>query len=478
MTALWTHDEAAAATGGENTGPWQANGVSIDSRSLAKGDLFIAIKGDSTDGHAYVGGALRNGAAAAMVTRAHGATEQAAPLLLVDDTDAGLRGLGRAARDRAQATFIGVTGSVGKTGTKEMIASMLETRGPTARNTGNLNNHWGLPLSLARMPRDSVYGVYELGMNHAGEIAVLSDILRPDIAVITTVESVHLEFFPSEDAIADAKGEIFSAMDRSGAAVLNRDNRHYERLRRHAEAAGLSQIRTFGSHDAADVRLVDADLASDHSTVRATIDGAPIAYTLGAPGRHLVLNSLAAITVAQLAGADPASAAQRLAGFQAMTGRGMQADIAIDGGSFRLIDESYNASPASMRAAFDVLGRSACGPNGRRIAVLGDMLEVGATAPDLHAALAPALVGNDVAVVIAAGKHMKRLVEALPESIDAFHGPDSDAIRTRVLATIRPGDVVMVKGSLGSKMVPIAHALRELGGPPGAGEPNNRQPTD
>lgn len=463
MTALWTHVEAAAATAGENTAAWTATGVSIDSRTTRPGDLFVAIKGDNTDGHAYVDSAIERGAAAAMISRTHAAAAQSHPLLRVDDTDAGLRSLGRAARDRTDATVIGVTGSVGKTGTKEMIAAMLEPLGPTARTTGNLNNHWGLPLSLARMPRDSAFGVFELGMNHAGEIAALSAILRPDIAVITTVESVHLEFFASEEAIADAKGEIFSAMGRDGAAVLNRDNRHYERLRSHAEAAGLSRICAFGSDRAADVRLVDASLAPDHSEVRANVAGTPVTYTLGAPGRHLVLNSLAAIAAAHLAGAEPAAAAQRLADFHAMKGRGMQAKITIAGGSFRLIDESYNASPASMRAAIEVLGRTPCGPNGRRIAVLGDMLEVGRTAPDLHAALAPSLVANGVSIVLAAGRHMKHLTDALPNGIESFHGPNSEAIRERVLETVRPGDVVMVKGSLGSRMVPIARALRELG---------------
>jgi len=463
MSALWTHEEAAAATGGESTSGWQASGVSIDSRTIAPGDLFVAIRGDSVDGHAYVGSAFEKGAAAAMVARGRAEATPGGPLLIVADTDEGLRGLGRAARIRARATFVGVTGSVGKTGTKEMIAAMLEPLGPTARTIGNLNNHWGLPLSLARMPRDSAYGVFELGMNHAGEIAALSATLRPHIAVITTVESVHLEFFQSEEAIADAKGEIFGGMDGNGAAVLNRDNRHFDRLRDHAEAAGLSRISSFGSDPAADVRLIDVTLLPDASEVHASVHGKRVDYRLGAPGRHLVHNSLAAIAAVRLAGADPAEAARRLADFRAMSGRGMQCEIAIDGGRFRLIDESYNASPASMRAAIEVLGRCPCGPGGRRIAVLGDMLEVGTTAPDLHAALAPVLAANGVAIVIAAGKHMKRLADALPPDIDAWHGPHSEAIRDRVLEAVRPGDVVMVKGSLGSRMVPIARALRELG---------------
>jgi len=463
MTALWTHAEAATATGGENTGAWQATGVSIDSRTVASGDLFIAIKGDNTDGHAYVDSALDGGAAAAMVSRAYATKATSGPLLAVDDTDTGLRALGRAARDRANATFIGVTGSVGKTGTKEMIAAMLEPLAPTARTTGNLNNHWGLPLSLARMARDSAYGVFELGMNHAGEIAMLSEILRPDIAVITTVESVHLEFFASEEGIADAKGEIFGSMSPDGAAVINRDNRHYERLRRHAEAAGLSRIRSFGSADDADVRLLEVELAPDRSAVRARIDGASIAYILGAPGRHLVLNSLAALAAVSLVGADPAAAAKRLAAFQVMAGRGMQTNVALGGGRFRLIDESYNASPASMRAAIEVLGRNPCEAGGRRIAVLGDMLEVGATGPELHAGLAQPLVDARVDIVILAGPQMKHLADALPVGIDTFHGANSDAIRDRVLDTVRPGDVVMVKGSLGSRMVPIARALHALG---------------
>ena len=295
MTALWTHQEAATATGGQCSRTWTAEGVSIDSRNLAPGDLFIAIRGDNSDGHAHVPDALAKGAAAALVTRTWKHDPDIGPLLVVDDTDNGLRDLARTARDRVTARIIGVTGSVGKTGTKEMLAQALAAQGPTASTQGNLNNHWGLPLSLARMPRSTAFGVFELGMNHAGEIAPLSNLLRPDVAVITTVEAVHLEYFPSEEAIADAKAEIFYGMNDRGGAVLNIDNRHCQRLREHAEAAGLRRICTFGADPAADIHLTDLAIESDQAYVTATIDGEPIQYALGAPGRHWVMNSLAVL---------------------------------------------------------------------------------------------------------------------------------------------------------------------------------------
>ena len=463
MTGLWTHQDAAAATGGQSSAAWSANGVSIDSRSLQQGDLFIAIHGDNSDGHAYVPDALAKGAAAAMVARDRRINPDTGPLLVVDDTDNGLRDLGRAARDRVSARIVGVTGSVGKTGTKEMLSRALSAQGPTASTQGNLNNHWGLPLSLARMPQDTAFGVYELGMNHAGEIAPLSNLLRPDVAIITTVEAVHLEYFPSEDAIADAKAEIFYGMNDRGAAVLNIDNRHYARLRAHAEAAGLQRICTFGADPAADIHLTDMVIDEDQAQVTATIGGEALHYVLGAPGRHWVLNSLAVLGAVRIIGADYHSAAAELADYRPMAGRGERQTVVLSEGSFLLIDESYNASPASMRAAIDVLGAAGGDNGGRRIAVLGDMLEIGPTAPEAHASLADSLAQNGIHIAIMAGENMAHLAASLPKSIQAHHGADSDAIQQLVLDTVQAGDVVMVKGSLGSRMIPIADALRARG---------------
>ncbi len=463
MTAvLWTHADAADATAGHATGAWAAQGVSIDSRSVKPGDLFIAIRGENSDGHRFVGDALAKGAAAAMVAEDWKDAPERAPLLVVRDTDAGMADLARAARARTAARIIGVTGSVGKTSTKEMLALALGALGKTAATQGNLNNHWGLPLSLARLPRDAKFGVFEIGMNHPGEIAPLSKILKPDAAIITTVEAVHLEYFDSEEAIADAKAEIFAGMTVDSAAVLNRDNRHFDRLRRHAAAAGLNRICSFGAAPDATIRLVSLSSSDGSSEITAALDGAAITYRLGAPGKHLAMNSLAALGAIHMIGADCRKAAAALTRFQAMKGRGERRTIRLADGSFTLIDESYNASPASMRAAIDVLGTAARGPNGRAIAVLGDMLELGPTAPAEHAALAADLARNGVEIVITAGPNMACLAKALPKAIASHHGADSKAIRDIVLDLVRPGDVVMVKGSYGSKMIPIAEALQAL----------------
>lgn len=464
MSPLWTHSDAARATGGKSESVWSANGVSIDSRTVDPGDLFVAIKGPNSNGHDFVAPALDAGAAAAMVSERRPEWPDDAPLLTVGDTNEGLAALGRAARARIgkSARIIGVTGSVGKTGTKETLRHCLARQAPTTASEGNLNNQWGLPLSLARMPATTVYGIFEIGMNHAGEISTLSKILQPDIAIITTVEPVHTEFFDSVEAIADAKAEIFDGMGTDGIAILNRDNINFERLMRHATARNLANIISFGSDTAADVRLIDCALEDSHSDVEAEIFGKKLRYRLGAPGRHWALNSLAVLAGISAAGGDIVEAAQALANIAPMKGRGERRKIPVAGGDFTLIDESYNASPASMRAALQVLANSVPGKGGRRIAVLGDMLELGGESETIHADLAPDLAAADVDIVLTAGPHMAQLSAALPPSIAATHGQASDDILPKVIATVRAGDVVTVKGSLGSRMGPIADALRAL----------------
>jgi UDP-N-acetylmuramoyl-tripeptide--D-alanyl-D-alanine ligase len=299
-------------------------------------------------------------------------------------------------------------------------------------------------------------------MNHAGEIAPLSEILRPEVAIITTVEAVHLEYFDSEEGIADAKAEIFAGVTANGAAVLNRDNPHFERLRDHAKAAGVARICSFGTAANATVRLVSISMDEDGSDIAAAIDGQVIVFHLGAPGKHLAMNSLAVLGAAHMLGTDVPRVSQALADFRPMKGRGERHTIRFDDGTFTLIDESYNASPASMRAALEVLGAAARGPNGRTIAVLGDMLEIGGTAAEAHSALAADVARNGVDIVVTAGPNMENLAKALPKNITAFHGADSGAIRDTVLDLVRDGDVIMVKGSLGSRMIPIAEALKSL----------------
>src|SRR5262245_52333747 len=350
MTPLWTATEAATATGGTNEQDWSATGVSIDTRSLVAGDLFVALCGPNHDGHDFVAWALDHGAAAALVDRNIAGLPVAAPLLRVADTLVGLGALGAAARNRSGARIIAVTGSVGKTGTKEALRLALAASGPTYASAGGLNNHWGAPLSLARLPAATGYGVFELGMNHPGEIAFLTRLVRPHIAVITTVEPVHLGFFPSLDAIADAKAEIFLGLEPGGVAVVNRDSPHYARLASAAEHAGAAQVIGFGSHSEAHARLLDCVLDAVGSTVEAMICGSALRFRLPVPGRHWITNALAVLAVVRAAGADVLRAAEALSRLEPLPGRGRRCELAWRGGALTLIDESYNASPAAMRA--------------------------------------------------------------------------------------------------------------------------------
>ncbi|TVQ53945.1 MAG: UDP-N-acetylmuramoyl-tripeptide--D-alanyl-D-alanine ligase [Rhodobacteraceae bacterium] len=472
---LWSAAEAAAATGGATAGAWTATGVSIDTRSLAPGDLFVALDG-ARDGHAFVADALAKGAAAAMVSRPAGLPAEA-PLLTVDDTLAGLRALGAAARARVAARVIGVTGSVGKTGTKEMLRAMLAPQASTHAPERSFNNHWGVPLTLARMPCDTAFAVIEMGMNHGGEIAPLSRLTRPHVALITTVEAVHIENFENEQGIADAKAEIFAGLERTpeGAApvaVLNRDNRWFDRLAAAAAAAG-ARVVGFGADAGADARLISAEGRGGATVVRAALSGREIVFKLAAPGRHLALNALGALAAAEAAGADVARAAMGLAGWRPPEGRGARWTVALGpngvDGTVRVIDESYNANPASVGAALAVLaaapvehgvGRIA---RGRRIAVLGDMLELGPQAEALHAALAehPAMAGVDLVATV--GARMRALDAALPAAKRAGWFETAAEAAERVRRLVDAGDVAMVKGSNSMRMATVVDALKGLG---------------
>ncbi len=461
--ALWQAAEAAAATNGQCNSDWQASGVSIDSRTVRAGDLFVAIQGPNFDGHGFVADALARGAAAAMVSRDIDDLDPAAPLLRVDDTLAGLEALGRAARQRCNARIVAVTGSVGKTGTKQALYQALARSAPTHASEGNLNNHWGAPLSLARMPADSRFGVFELGMNHAGEIAPLSRMVRPHVAIITNVEPVHLEFFSSLSQIADAKAEIFTGLQPGGVAILNRDNAHYDYLVRAAEAAGVDRIISFGAHAEAQARLIGLAQHPACNCISADIDGQAVTYKVGAPGRHWAINSLAVLAAVRALDADLGLAALAMAEVAAPKGRGERHRIAFNDGDLLIIDESYNASPIAMAAAIETLGAIEVEAPGRRIAVLGDMLELGETAPELHAALAPALVDAGVDQVFACGPLMAQLFDALPKYMRGAHEATSKNLLAKVMAGVRPGDTVLVKGSLGLNMAPIVQALLALG---------------
>jgi len=460
MNSLWTAADAAAATGGVSTVDWVATGVSIDSRTIAAGDLFVALRGPNHDGHNFVKTALERGAAAALIDRDIPGVTTTAPLLHVADTLNGLAALGAAARIRSSAQIIAVTGSVGKTGTKEALRLALAASGPTYASAGGLNNHWGAPLSLARLPPVAAYGVFELGMNHAGEIADLTRLVRPHIALITTVAPAHLGFFPSVEAIADAKAEIFLGLAPDGIAVLNCDNPYYGQLKAAAIHAGVATVWGFGVHSAAEVRLVDCVLDAAGSTVEASIAGEMVRFRVPIPGRHWVMNGLAVLAVTRACGADMARAAKALAGLEALPGRGRRHELAWRGGTLTLIDESYNASPAAMLAALRVLATCEPAPGGRRVAVLGDMLELGEASERLHRELAASLAAAEVSRVFLVGEEVAALYEALPPERRGGLWRSAEDASPAILNFLEPGDVVTVKGSRAVRVSRIVEHLR------------------
>jgi UDP-N-acetylmuramoyl-tripeptide--D-alanyl-D-alanine ligase len=461
MSALWTLDALSTAMRAERAGalPAELSGISIDSRTLAKGDAFFAIQGENRDGHDFVDTALKAGAGLAVVANGQRARFAEAPLLIVPDVLDGLRDLARAARARTRAQVIAVTGSVGKTGTKDALRLALSADGETHSSVSSYNNHWGVPLSLARCPANAKYAVFEIGMNHAGEITPLTKLVRPHVAIITGIEPVHLEYFGSLEKIADAKAEIFAGVEMGGAVVLNRDNAQYSRLTASARAAHIERIVSFGEHDDADARLLRLSLHTDCSTVEARILGQVVTYKLGAPGRHIVLNSLAVLAAVSLVGADLALTALALNNLKPAGGRGARTVLTVPGGNALLIDESYNANPASMRAAIALLGQATIGKRGRRVAVLGDMLELGTAGVELHRALADAIEAAGIDAVFCSGPLMHALWEALPSRVRGGYAETAAGLEASVLDAIRAGDAIMVKGSLGSKMGPIVKAL-------------------
>jgi UDP-N-acetylmuramoyl-tripeptide--D-alanyl-D-alanine ligase len=459
---LWTSSAMAQAMRASSHGalPEAVSGLSIDSRTIASGEAYFAIKGDVHDGHDFVAAALKAGAALAVVEAAQRERFASdAPLLVVEDVLAGLVDLARAARARLGAQVIAVTGSVGKTSTKEALRRVLGAQGPTHASAASFNNHWGVPLSLARCPASVRFAIFEIGMNHAGEIEPLVQLVRPQVAIITTVEPVHLEFFAGIEAIADAKAEIFTGLESGGAVVLNRDNSQFARLTRHARKRGISRIVSFGANRKSDARLLDVSLHAACSAVHANILGHDVTYKLGMPGRHMAMNSLAVLAAASLAGADLALAALSLSQIEPAAGRGVRRALEVASGEATLIDESYNANPASMAAALNVLGRAAVGPHGRRIAVLGDMLELGPTGPELHRGLVDAIKANHIDLVYCCGPLMRNLWDALSTGKRGGYAESAAGLEAQAVGAIRAGDAIMVKGSLGSKMKTIVNAL-------------------
>ena len=463
-TALWTATEAADATGGNATRGWEANGVSIDSRTAESGDLFVAIEGPEKDGHAYVGAAFGAGASAAVVRRRPDGIGADAPLLLVEDTLAALTALGRRGRDRCTARVVAVTGSAGKTGTKEALRHVLAAQGRTSASAASYNNLWGVPLSLARMPPGSAFGAFEVGMNHAGEIAPLSRLIRPHVAIVTNVEAAHIAFFPSLEAIADAKAEIFEGVEPGGTCVLNRDNPFFDRLRAAAARRPDIRIVSFGLSDA-DVTAREVSLDADGSDVAADILGRRVDYRVALPGRHWALNSLAVLAAVEALGADAETAAESLRTLAPLEGRGRTHSVACAGGTFTLVDESYNANPASMRAAIETLGRASPRGRGRRIAILGPMRELGRESLALHEALAAPLMESGIDTVLAAGE-MRAVLDRIPAGMRGATAETGEALAETVAATVGPGDVVMVKGSNASRMDVVVARLLDVAARP------------
>jgi UDP-N-acetylmuramoyl-tripeptide--D-alanyl-D-alanine ligase len=463
MTALWSEAELTAALGSGASVPPSApiGGVSIDSRTLEPGDLFFAIKGATHDGHDHVARAFEAGAAAAVVSRERAAQLAAVgPVFAVDDTLKAMERLGVAARARSKARIVAVTGSVGKTTVKEMLRAMLTACGETHASAASYNNHWGVPLTLTRLPASACFGVLEMGMNHASEIAPLTRTARPHAALVTTIAPVHIEYLGSLEAIADAKAEILLGLEPSGTAVLNRDAPQFERLMKAAAARGARVLR-FGRGADCDARLLKVQAIDGGSRVKTRILGRELRFKLGAPGLHMAENALGALLAAEALGADIDACAAALRHFSPQKGRGERFSVPTPDGPATIIDESYNANPASMRAALALLASAEPGPKGRRIAVIGDMLELGPKAVAMHAELAADLSASNVDLLFGAGPLTRALYDAAPASMRAAWRERSSDLTDDVARTLRAGDVAMVKGSNGSRMGPLVAALRD-----------------
>lgn len=472
---LWTSTDAAAATGGSNTRDWTCTGISIDTRTLQPGDLFVALS-DVRDGHDFVAQAFEKGAAAALVSRVPDVDEDC-PCLMVSDVLTALEALGSAARARTEARVVAITGSVGKTSTKEMLRAILGDQGRTHASVASYNNHWGVPLTLARMPQDTEYAVIEIGMNHPGEIAPLAKLARPHVAMITTVAPAHLEAFENIEGIAVEKASIIDGLEYGGTAILNNDCSTAAILQAKAHDAKRRDVG-FGEHGF-DFVLNSLDLGRDTTVVQATAHDAPLLFKIGAVGRHYAMNGLGALAAAEALGADLALAAQSLGRWSPFEGRGAREVICLDAVdthlTLELIDDSYNANPTSMAAALEVLAAAQVTHDtgrvskGRRIAFLGDMKELGADGAGMHADLAALDAVDAIDTVHCIGPLMKNLHAALPEDKRGFWAETSDDMASRVVRSLDSGDVVLVKGSLSMKLRVIVDVIRKMGHPVATG---------
>jgi UDP-N-acetylmuramoyl-tripeptide--D-alanyl-D-alanine ligase len=456
---LYTLEEILTATGGRPAGdiPAEITGVSIDSRDIAQGELFVAIKGDRFDGHDFVGAALARGAAAALASEGKASGER---LIVVPDALQGLVDLARHARARCGAQIVAVTGSAGKTTTKEMIRTVLGAAGPTHASIQSFNNHWGVPLTIARLPADAWFGIFEIGMNHAGEITPLTKLVRPQVAVITNVAAAHLEFFDSVAGIARAKAEIFAGLEPGGTAILNTDHDQLDVLLDEAARAGVSSIVSYGFAEGADWQLLSAEptLTGTHVAVRHS--GREFEFDIPVEGRHMAANAVAALAVADRFGVPRDVATAAVAAFEAPEGRGAIVRLGNSGKPLLLIDQSYNANSASMAAAMDVFSR-ALPSGGEKVLVLGDMLELGAEGPRLHAELEPAVMATGATRIFLVGSAISALADALGRDRVTGYAPSVDDIAGDILASLAYGDAVMVKGSKGVRLAGLVKSIRE-----------------
>lgn len=461
---LWSAHEVAAVTGGTASGTWFSSGVSINTRTLKVGDLFVAIRGPMFDGHQFAAEAFRKGASGLLIDSYPANLPERVPIVVVKDTLAALHALGNASRRRSEALIIAVTGSVGKTSTKNALYHALSLQGRTTCSQASHNNLWGVPLSLSQMARRDQFGIFEIGMNHPGEISPLSKMVSPKIAIITNVEPAHTANFDSLELVAKAKAEIFDGLEPNGVAILNADNKFFPNLKACSQAVGIKSLLTFGSAKDADSRLISLSSDCQGSYVEASIIGKRISYRVSLPGKHEVMNSLATLTAIHAAGADIDAAAASFGQLVPLPGRGKSYQCRILGGSIKLIDESYNANPASMRAALDNLGNTEIDPPGRRIAVLGDMLELGRNSQAYHLNLAPTILENQVEKIFAVGIQMERLFESLPPNIQCFCSTDTKGLTKEILKILQPNDIVLVKGSNAIGMASVVTEIRaELG---------------
>lgn len=463
MTLLWTIEDLIAATHGRPIGSMPAGiaGISIDSRAIGPGDAFFAIKGDRVDGHDFASLAYANGAVLLVVSEGKlpALGRLTAPMLVVHDVLEALIDLGCAARDRSAAKVIAVTGSVGKTTTKEMLRHSLSACGSVHASVASFNNHWGVPLTLARMPENTAYGVFEIGMNHPDEIRPLVKMVRPHVALVTTIAAAHLGNFKNIEEIALAKAEIFDGLAPGGHALLNRDNAQYPLLERAADAAGVEHIHTFGSDPSAEFRLIEYVAGAQGNVLWASIGGQTLEIPMGAPGRHIAENAVAVLGAAHLVGADIEKVMHALSTMQPEKGRGRRYRLSIDGGHFTLIDDSYNANPASMRAAIALLRDTIPGTGGRRIAILGDMLEMGEFSAQVHAELKEPLAEAGIGDVWIGGPEMVALRDAIGDEARVEYRDSAAGMEQFVLQAVRPGDVIVVKSSKSSGFSRIVTAL-------------------